>query len=93
MITNLAWFAWLPAILLVSHNSVSAEEQIVPALSEPVQPIPVDSSLAPDKIALGSILFNDTRLSKDNSLSCASCHKLETGADDGMVTGISREKS
>jgi hypothetical protein len=55
MITNLAWFALLPAILLVSYNSVSAEEQIVPALSEPIQHIPVDSSLDPDKIAPGSL--------------------------------------
>jgi hypothetical protein len=55
MITNLAWFASLPAILLVSRNSVSAEEQIVPALSEPVQPIPVDSSLDPDKIVSGAL--------------------------------------
>ena len=93
MITNLAWFALLPAILLVSHDSVSAEEQIVPALSEPIQPIPVDSSLDPDKIALGSLLFNDTRLSKDNSLSCASCHKLESGGDDGLMTGISLDGS
>ena len=93
MITNLAWFALLPAILLVSYNSVSAEEQIVPSLSEPIQPIPVDSSLNPDKIALGSLLFNDTRLSKDNSLSCASCHKLESGGDDGMMTGISLDGS
>lgn len=93
MITNLAWFALLPAILLVCHNSVSAEEPIVPALSEPIQPIPVDSSLDPDKVALGSLLFNDTRLSKDNSLSCASCHQLESGGDDGMMTGISLDGS
>ena len=93
MITNLAGFALFTAILLVSHNSVSAEERIVPALSEPIQPIPVDGSLDPDKVALGALLFNDNRLSKDDSLSCASCHKQESGGDDGMMTGISREKS
>jgi len=89
MITNLAQFALLPAIIIFSHNSVSAEEPIVPALGEPIQPIPVDTSLDPDKVALGSLLFNDTRLSNDNSLSCASCHKLESGGDDDLATGIS----
>jgi cytochrome c peroxidase len=89
MITNLAWFALLPVIILASHNSVSAEELIVPALGEPIQPIPVDTTLDPDKIALGALLFKDTRLSKDNKLSCASCHQLDSGGDDGMITGIS----
>jgi cytochrome c peroxidase len=88
MISNLARFAMLPAVLLFIHNASLAEEQIVPALDEPIQPIPVDTDLDPDKVALGSILFNDTRLSKDNSLSCASCHILEAGGDDDVSTGI-----
>jgi len=88
MITNLARFALLPAILLFSHTAFPTEEQIVPALDEPIQPIPVDTTLDPDKVALGSILFNDTRLSRDNSLSCASCHILEVGGDDDLSVGI-----
>jgi cytochrome c peroxidase len=88
MIPNLARFALLPAILLFSHPVFPAEVLIVPALDEPIQPIPVDTTLDPDKIALGSILFNDTRLSRDNSLSCASCHILELGGDDDLSTGI-----
>jgi cytochrome c peroxidase len=88
MITNLARFALLPAILLFSLDALTAENQIVPALDEPIQPIPVDTTLDPDKVALGSILFNDTRLSRDNSLSCASCHILEVGGDDDLSTGI-----
>ncbi len=87
MITNMARFALLPAILLFSHSAFPREEQIVPALDEPIQPIPIDTSLDPDKIALGSILFNDTRLSRDNSLSCASCHILEVGGDDDLSVG------
>jgi len=89
MITNLARFALLPVIILASHGSVLAEAQIVPVPAEPIQPIPVDTSLDPDKIALGSLLFSDSRLSNDNSLSCASCHQLESGGDDGMMTSLS----
>ena len=83
MITNLARFALLPVIILASHSSVSAEAQIVPVPGEPIQPIPVDNSLDPVKIALGSFLFSDSRLSKNSELSCASCHQLDSGGDDG----------
>jgi cytochrome c peroxidase len=89
MITNLAWFALLPVILLASHGSVSAEQPFAPEISEPILPIPVNSELDPGKVTLGALLFNDTRLSNDNSLSCASCHKLESGGDDDMSIGIS----
>ena len=81
MITNLAWFAMMRVILFASHSSFSAEEQIVPAHDEPIQPIPIDTTLDPDKVELGAFLFNDPRLSKDNSLSCASCHILDAGGD------------
>lgn len=50
--------------------------------TEPVRPI--DSSLETDpaKVALGFALFHDTRLSVDNTVSCASCHALETAGVD-----------
>jgi len=41
-----------------------------------------------EKIALGKELFFDTRLSRDKTLSCASCHKLEEGGDDNLPTAI-----
>ena len=78
-----------PAVLFISYNSVWADPPIVPVLDEPIQPIPTDSSLNPNKVALGALLFNDTRLSTDNNLSCASCHQLESGGDDGLSTGRS----
>ena len=37
-------------------------------------PVPEENPLTSDKIALGRRLFNDRRLSRDNSVSCASCH-------------------
>ena len=35
--------------------------------------------LTPEKIALGKKLYFDNRLSKDNTISCNSCHNLENG--------------
>jgi cytochrome c peroxidase len=59
---------------------------IVPgAIAALPQPQPVD----PARIALGRQLFNDARLSADESVSCASCHILEQGgADPGRVHSV-----
>jgi len=35
------------------------------------------------KAALGRQLFNKPRFSRDNTVSCASCHKLDHGGADG----------
>lgn len=43
----------------------------------------VDSSFL-KKAELGKQLFNDTRLSKNNSMSCASCHQKEKAFTDGL---------
>ncbi|NLS97042.1 MAG: c-type cytochrome [Planctomycetaceae bacterium] len=43
-------------------------------LGLPPLPIPEDNPLTVEKIALGRALYFDTRLSKDNTISCATCH-------------------
>jgi len=50
--------------------------------NDPVQPLPEAIDLDARKVALGSKLFHDKRLSKDNTLSCASCHDLAKGGTD-----------
>lgn len=45
---------------------------------EPITPIPAPPALDPLKIKLGERLFNDTRLSHDDSRSCLSCHDVGT---------------
>ncbi len=57
-------------------------------LSEPIKPIPADVGTDPAKAALGRMLFHDIRLSKDNTISCASCHDLPTGGDDGRIVSL-----
>ena len=56
--------------------------EAVPA-AEPVQPLPREIELDPRKVALGARLFRDPRLSADGSVSCASCHALDSGGADG----------
>lgn len=49
---------------------------------EPVRPVDVEIPYDEAKAALGFALFHDTRLSVDNTVSCASCHALETAGVD-----------
>jgi cytochrome c peroxidase len=51
-------------------------------INEPILPIPLESQLDPRKVALGVRLFNNPRLSHDDSISCASCHSLNSGGVD-----------
>lgn len=59
-------------------------------LNEPIKPIPQTIEVDPKKVALGRMLFHDNRLSKDNSVSCSSCHDLTLGGVDRVQvsTGI-----
>ena len=62
--------------------------------AEPIKPIPADDG-AHDagKVALGRLLFHDARLSKDGSVSCATCHDLASGGDDGRRVSIGVDDS
>jgi cytochrome c peroxidase len=56
--------------------------------NEPITPLRVDTTLSKEKIVLGEKLFFDTRLSKDNSISCVSCHVIELGGVDNLPTSF-----
>jgi len=55
------------------------------AMGETLPPmkVPVDNPMTPEKIELGELLFFDTALSKDHSMSCATCHDPEQGWSNG----------
>lgn len=48
----------------------------------------------PDKVALGDKLFNDVRLSIDNTVSCSTCHEPKRGFVDHKVTseGVGKQR-
>lgn len=56
-------------------------------LNEPVKPLPV-LKLSPEKVKLGERLFNEKRFSKDNTVSCASCHSLSHGGADPKALSL-----
>ena len=69
---------WAAAMRTAIHNDGLTGDRA----NEPVRPI--DQTLEYDaaKAELGFALFHDTRLSVDNTVSCASCHALETAGVD-----------
>ena len=68
----------------VREERVSFYEEQLPEsrAEEPVRPIDNSLDYDPAKAALGFELFHDPRLSVDNTVSCASCHALETAGVD-----------
>jgi len=52
--------------------------------SELITPIPTHVDVDAVKVQLGKKLFFDTRLSEDDTISCATCHDLQNGGDDGL---------
>jgi cytochrome c peroxidase len=59
----------------------------------PVQ-FPKDNPYSPEKAELGKLLYYDTRLSGDNTVSCATCHSPQFAYTDGkpVSTGIRGQK-
>ena len=50
-----------------------------------------DNLISREKIALGKKLFFDKQLSQDQTINCASCHKLNEGGDDNLPTAIGHQ--
>ena len=72
----------------VSDRPIGTPITIHVPLGLPPVPIPANNPPTAESIALGRKLFYDARLSKDNSIACASCHNPTLGFTDGL--GISR---
>ena len=53
-----------------------------------LRPLPEPPVLMPERVALGARLFADRRLSVDNSVACASCHRFDLGGADGLPVSI-----
>ena len=75
------------AVLIAWSKDVRKNNFITPTVSdefanEPLQPLMAFLQTDSAKVALGFDLYHDTRLSGDNTVSCASCHGLNTGGVD-----------
>ncbi len=66
---------------ILSVSSLSASE-IQKWLRPTTVPVPQDNLLTQERIELGKLLFFDVRLSRDNTISCATCHHPKRGWTD-----------
>lgn len=105
-----AWRVWIPALLLAAAGLIwlawptwpkrtaiapsALATYYAPRRDGPVQPLPQSIDLNADQVALGRILFEDKRLSADDTVSCASCHTLRKYGVDGLAvsSGIHGQK-
>lgn len=53
--------------------------------SEPIKPVPLSVDTDPRLVVLGKRLFEDSRLSRDGSMACQTCHYLDQGGADGEM--------
>ncbi|MGB2680105.1 MAG: cytochrome-c peroxidase [Candidatus Competibacter sp.] len=67
-------------LLTLSGGMIAKSAEI----NEPIQPLKLKQDLNLEKVNLGRSLFNDKRLSRDNSISCASCHDINKGGVDQL---------
>ncbi|WP_437206062.1 cytochrome-c peroxidase [Planctomicrobium sp. SH664] len=79
-------------LVLLAAGRVNAQDK-VPLGLPPLQ-IPADNPTTPEKVLLGKQLYFDKRLSRDNSVSCASCHDPKKGFSNGeqFATGVDQLK-
>lgn len=61
---------------------------IITVFASNITTLPTRINYERDKALLGKKLFFDTRLSKDNTISCATCHDIKNGGDDGLVSSV-----
>jgi cytochrome c peroxidase len=92
---RLAGIILAPAILL---SVCSAEDQGFDYKKQPLGLMPIiwppDNPYSAQKAYLGRLLYFDTRLSADGTVSCGSCHKPALAFTDGVAvsTGIKGQK-
>ena len=79
---------WVTVQSTSKTESAAAVTYVPNTDNRPITPIPEKIELNPLKVRLGRILFQDKRLSVDNSVACSSCHILGQAGQDGLAVAI-----
>jgi cytochrome c peroxidase len=83
ILISLSFFAMAGCRRSVSARPIGATVHITPPLGLPPVPIPPANPPTAQTIVLGRLLFYDPRLSKDDTIACASCHMPTLSFTDG----------
>lgn len=71
---------------LHARYDLSLKEKLVVFSPLPNNAESPENKITPQKVSLGHALYFDTRLSKNNTMSCNSCHNLKTYGVDNLPT-------
>jgi cytochrome c peroxidase len=71
------------ALLLIAFAVAGDKRLEIPLGLDSFLPVPEANSLTPEKAAMGRDLFSDRRLSRDQTISCATCHDPKRAFTDG----------
>jgi cytochrome c peroxidase len=75
-------------LLFAATVSVAAAATDVPRGLDLYMPVPDDNPLTAENIDRGRRLFNDPRLSRDGTVTCASCHDPQQAFSDGRPVAL-----
>ena len=70
-----------PEVIIAKYDA-TAYQIVFKNNTLPTLQIPADNPLTIEKVKLGKLLFYDSLLSRDNTVSCASCHNQSDGFSD-----------
>jgi cytochrome c peroxidase len=84
----LAILGGVVALRLDSTEAPQASRPPQAHADTPFEPIPAPPAQRSIEVALGARLFDDTQLSADGTVACATCHDLAHGGADGRATAV-----
>lgn len=82
------------ATAIAEPAMMASSDPLMLQARELFQPIPINAPklagnpATPEKIALGTMLYFDPRISATHSISCASCHSIGLGGADNSPTSV-----
>ncbi|MEG0143585.1 MAG: cytochrome c peroxidase [Akkermansia sp.] len=73
-----------------NERAKSTIAQLVDAAfaTQSIQPVPDQLAVNQKKATVGELLFNDKRLSNDNTVACSTCHLLTKGGTDNLPVSV-----
>ena len=72
-----------PVVEKKQTESVALHKWLLPE----TPPFPKDNKPTQERVQLGKMLFFDPRISRDQNMSCATCHNPSLGWSDGLAKG------
>jgi cytochrome c peroxidase len=96
------WWVLVGRLAVLSAPAWADDSSLVPKAGEPASDDPnprllrrfaparssIDTSATDAAIALGRMLFFETRLSQSGFISCNTCHRLDKYGVDGLITSV-----